>query len=245
MSVNLSIVTGGSAAHGFDDWRTTQQHSLGTLAKSNDGSIFAYAQAGGADLVVGNVLQRAAPIGAHLAMTPPNVALGATSFTCTPGAAAGAANLYAEGYMQVDTAPGNGDRYVVSGHAAIASGTAFTLNLEEPIRTALTAAGSKIGLHHHRYKAVIQTPTALTAGPAGVAVAPIPANNYGWILVDGPWPVLIVGTPAVTAPLITSATVPGGVDVYTAGAMPTAALIGQSMQVGVGGKNNMAWIRML
>lgn len=245
MSINLNLLSSGAgASHGWDDWRVTQMHALGTLARSNDGSIFAYAQAGPADLVTGNVLQRALPIPNHLGMAVPAVGLGVNAISVTPLGTGGVANLYAEGYLQVDTAPGNGDRYVVSGHQAITASVPFTVNLEETLRTALSTA-SKVGLHHNRYKQVIQAAAPITAGPAGVAAAPIPANNYGWILVSGPWPVLIVGTPAVNAPLITSATVPGGVDVLTAGAQVTSAAVGQSMQVGVGGKNNMAWVRLL
>src|SRR5262249_45632139 len=86
----------------------THFHPLGRRAVTKDGRVFRYTVAGGADLVAGNVQQSAAPITNHLAQTPPVVAVGATSFQFTPGATAGAANLYAEGYLQVDTTPGNG-----------------------------------------------------------------------------------------------------------------------------------------
>jgi hypothetical protein len=73
--------------------------------------VFRYCAAGASDTVAGSVYQSAAPIPNHLANTPPAVAVGATSFTYTPGNTAGAANLYAEGYLQVDTTPGNGYTY--------------------------------------------------------------------------------------------------------------------------------------
>src|SRR5262249_22719181 len=130
---------GTAVVDGFSNL-ATQQHPLGTVAETNDGRIFKYAQAGASDLVAGNLLQSAAPIPNHLARTAPVVAIGAFSFTFTPGATAGAANLYAEGYLQVDTgvAAENGYTYGVSGHAAIGSGTAFTLNLLDPIQIALS-----------------------------------------------------------------------------------------------------------
>lgn len=222
---------------------STQMHPLGTRVETADGRIFRYAQAGAADLVAGNLLQSAAPIANHLAQTAPVVAAGATSFSFTPGATGGAANLYAEGYLQVDTTPGNGYTYLVAGHAAITASVAFTLYLCDPIQVALTGS-SAIGLVHNRFKNVIQTPTTLTASVAGVAGYIITATQYGWIQTWGPASVLINGTPAVTAPVINGATTAGSVDVWTAAAQPTAQLVGHMMQVGVSTKNNFVQLQI-
>src|SRR5262245_21895506 len=93
-----------------------QRFPLGYRAETRDGRTFRYAQVGPSDTIAGQLYQGAAPIPNHLANTPPVVAIGATNFTYTPGNTAGAANLYAEGFMQVDTTPGNGYTYSVSGH---------------------------------------------------------------------------------------------------------------------------------
>jgi hypothetical protein len=220
---------------------TTQYHPLGTIGRTSDGRQFRYAQAGASDLVAGELQQGAAPIPNHLANTPPAVAIGAKSFSYTPGATAGAANLYAEGYLQVDTTPGNGYTYVVSGHAAITASTAFTLNLRDPIQVALTTS-SRVGLRHNAYKNVIQTPTTITAQVVGVAPCVVTATQYGWLQTKGPCSVLINGTPAVTAPVINGATTAGSVDVWTAAAQPTANYVGHMMQVGVSGKNNFVFL---
>lgn len=222
---------------------STQIHSLGTRAMMKDGRVYRYAQAGGSNLVAGNLLQSAAPIANHLAQTAPVVAIGAVSFSFTPGATAGAANLYAEGYLQVDTgvAAENGYTYSVSGHAAITSSTAFTLNLNDPIQVALSAS-STVGLVHNSYKNVIQTPTTITAKVCGVAPYIISTTQYGWVQTWGPASVLINGTPAVTAPVINGGTTAGSVDVWTSAAQPTANLVGHMMQVGVSTKNNMVFL---
>lgn len=238
---NAAIVPGGAAVdEDLFEHTTAQSYVLGTLAIDKYGSFYRYCQAGASALVVGELQQRAAPIANHLANTPPAVAIGATSFSYTPAATAGAANLYAEGFLQVDTTPGNGYRYGISGHAAIVASTAFTLNLypDDPIEVALTTS-SRVGLHHNRWKNVIQTPTTITARVAGVAITPIAAASYGWLITRGPWPCLINGTPAVTAPVINGATTAGSLDVWTAAAQPTANLVGHMMQVGVSTKNNM------
>jgi hypothetical protein len=218
-----------------------QNHPLGTIAMTADGRRFRYAQVGAADLVAGNLIQGAAPLANHLANTAPAVAIGATSFSYTPGATAGAANLYAEGYLQVDTTPGLGYTYQVSGHAAITASTAFTLYLKDPIQVALTTT-SRIGLMPNAYKNVIQTPTTITAKVVGVAPAPHTAAYYGWLQTYGPCSVLINGTPAITAPVINGATTAGSVDVWTAAAQPTANLVGHMMQVGVSTKSNFVFL---
>lgn len=225
-------------APGYDN-NATQVHSLGTRAWTNDGRVFRYAQAGASDLVAGNLLQSAAPIANHLARTCPTVAVGATSFTFTPGATAGAANLYAEGYLSIDTgaAAENGYTYTVSGHAAITSATAFTLNLIDPIQVALSSS-STAGLVHNKYKNVIQNPTTQTAATAGVAHYIISATKYGWIQTWGPCSVLINGTPGVGVSVIPGGTTAGSVDVGAVAAEVNTRTVGRMMQVGVSTKNN-------
>lgn len=223
----------------------TKLHRLGTRAVDKAGRVFRYCQAGASDLVAGNLIQAAAPIPNHLANTPPAVAIGATSFSYTPGATAGAANLYEDGFLQVDTTPGNGYMYRIAGHAAITASTAFDLFLapDDGVQVALTTS-SRVGLIQNLYKNVIQSPTTKTAAVVGVAVYPIVATQYGWILTFGPAPVLINGTPAVTAPVVNGVTTAGSVDVWTAAAQPTATYVGEMMQVGVSGKNNAVYVRI-
>jgi hypothetical protein len=222
---------------------TTQMHPLNTRAYTSDGRRFRYAQVGAVDTVAGSLYQGAAPIANHLANTPPAVAIGAKSFSYTPGATAGAANLYAEGHLQVSVTPGLGYTYQVSGHAAISSSTAFTLNLVDPIQVALTTS-SRVGLRHNLAKNVIVCPTTKTAHVVGVAPCVIATTAYGWLQTWGPASCLINGTPAVTAPVINSATTAGALDVWTAAAQPTSSLVGEMMQVGVSAEANFVFLKI-
>lgn len=235
------------SAYGQDGFTSsaTQTHELARRAVTKDGRVFRYAVAGATDTVAGSVYQSAAPIAAHLANTPPAVAIGATSFTYTPAATAGAANLYAEGYLQVDTTPGNGYTYQVSGHAAITASTAFTLNLmpSDPIQIALTTS-SRVGLVHNPYKNVIVNPTTATAAVAGLAGYVIATTQYGWLQTWGPASVLINGTPGVGIGVVISATTAGAVDVAAVAAEINTRQIGHMMQVGVSAKNNFVMLRI-
>lgn len=219
----------------------SQVHPLGTRGSTPDGRVYRYCKAGASDLVAGNVLQAPAVQTVFLANTPPVVALGAQTFQYTPGAATALANAYAEGYLQVDTTPGNGYTYTIKDHPAIASSTAFTLNLmlDESIQVALTAS-SRVGIMQNKYAGVIQAPvTTATGTVVGVAGYIITAAQYGWIQTWGPCSVLINGTPALGAYVVSpSATTAGSVDVITTTNLVTARIVGSMMQVGVSTKNN-------
>lgn len=231
---------------GQDDFvsSSTQVHDLGTRIETDDGRVFRYALAGASDLVAGNVLQGPAIIALHLANTPPAVAIGATSFTYTPGSTAGGANIYAGGWLQVDTTPGNGYTYEVSGHAAITSATAFTLNLKDAIQVALTTS-SRVGLIANPYRGVIQFPVTTATGiVAGVATYIITAAQYGWIQTWGMCSVLISGTPALGAGVMTPSATAGTAIVLTTTNLVVAQTVGYMAQVGVDGKNNFVDLRI-
>lgn len=234
-------------AMGQDDFvsSATPAAGLGDRIETDDGRVFRYALAGAVDLVAGNVLQGPAIVPNHLANTPPAVAIGATSFTYTPGASTGTANQYAGGWMQVDTTPGNGYTYEVSGHAAIASSTAFTLYLKDAIQVALTTS-SRVGLIANPYRGVIQMPVTTATGTiAGIATYIITAAQYGWIQTWGICSVLIAGTPALGASVMAPGAVAGAAEVIVAaGTLIVAQWVGNMAQVGVNTKNNAVDLRI-
>lgn len=232
---------------GQDDFESssTQKHRLGTRAISDDGRVFRYVRAGAVDLVAGNCIQSPAIVANHLANTPPAVAIGEKSFTYTPGATLGTANQYADGFLQVDTTPGNGYTYSVSGHAAFASATAFTLNLKDPIQVALTTS-SRVGLIANPYNGVIQFPVTTATGTlVGVAGYIISATHYGWVQTWGIASVLTAGTPALGAMVMAPSAAAGATTVVVAaGSLVTAQIVGHMAQVGVDGKNNFTHLRI-
>lgn len=218
---------------------TVQRYGLGTLAITRDGRLFRYCKAGGSSLVVGNVIQSPAQIANHQQLVPSAAPIGANQIVATLGATAATENQYAEGLAIIDTTPGLGYPYGVSGHAAVLSGGVITLNLplDELVQVALTGT-SRVSLQVHPYRDVIQHPIAATCSWAGVAVHPIPSGSFGWLQTRGPCGVLIDGTPAVGTPVRPSGAVAGAVAalvVTTATAIP-AAVVGNMMVTGVNTK---------
>lgn len=230
------------AARNLFSSSATQEHRLGERFVTSDGRVFRYCQAGAADLVVGNVIQASAQVTAHQQLTPVAAAAGAVQIVAALGAAAAAANLYAEGWAIIDTTPGLGYAYPISGHAAVLSSGNITLNLDadSPVQVALTTS-SRVSLQANPYKNVIQSPvTTLTGAVVGVAVYPIAATQYGWIQTHGPAAVLVAGTPGVGLAVVVPATAAGAVVVD--GAAAATKVIGSMMVTGVDGKVQAVFI---
>lgn len=231
----------GPLLTGSDTWTTsaTAQHRLATRGCTIDGRVFYYAKIGGVAAVAGSVYQSSAPVANHLALTPAAAGIGATQVTITLGATAATANQYGEGFVQVDTTPGNGIMYGVASHPAIASsGTGvFTLFPDESIQVALTGS-SRVGLIANPYADLIVMPTTATSIVAGVPLVAAPIGHYCWVQTWGPSPVLINGTPGVGTSVVASATTAGAVDVATVAAEVNTRFVGRMMQVGVSTKNN-------
>jgi len=214
----------------------TPEAPLGARFETSDGRVFRYCLAGATALVVGNVIQASAQDTAHQQLTPAAAAAGATSFVAALGASAAAANLYAGGWAIIDTTPGLGYAYPISGHAAVLSSGNITLNLDRAsgIEVALTTT-SRVSLQRNPYAGVIQSPAStLTGAVVGVAVYPIVAAQYGWIQTHGPAAVLIGGTPGVGLAVVVPGDTAG--EVVVDGAASATKVVGSMMVTGVDGK---------
>ncbi len=244
--MNLTLVPSGASGGDSRDQSTTQKHPLGTLGVGADGSKHRYAKAGLVALVTGNVLQSPAIVTTHLAMTATAAALGATNVTFTLGGTnAATANQYAEGWLQIDTTPGNGNRYRIASHPAAALSTALAIQLypDDPIAVAHTTA-TRGGLISNPYRGVIQMPvTTATGEVAGIANCDLAISNFGWVQTAGMAAVLIAGTPALGAVVMAPGAVAGAAEIIVAaGTLIVAQIVGRMMQVGVAGKNNAVWL---
>ncbi len=226
----------------FQEYTATQQLPLGTRFQTLDGRVFRYIKAGASDLVAGNVIQSPAEVANHLNTSVAAAAIGATALTITPGATAGAENLYAEGLAIISTTPGLGQSLRVSGHLAITASTAFVLNLDpsDALAVALTTS-SKVDLQINPYKNVIQAPvTTLTGAIVGVAIAAVTAAYYGWVQTWGPCGVLIDGTPAVGMAVSSPASAAGAAAINSS----TLTMIGDMLCTGVSGKVKPVFLKI-
>ena len=216
-------------------------HRLGAKYEDPFGRTFRFCKVGASALVAGNCIQGQAELTNHQAMTPAAEAIGDKTITVTPGATAGAADLYADGIAVIDTTPGEGYSYPIKTHLAISSSTAFVLQLATgfPVQVALTTS-SRVNLYPNPYRNVIQSPVTTASGPtAGVAVYPISASEYGWLGVNGPFGTLITGTPAIGAKVTSVGAVAGAAAIWSS----TLPDVGTMMELGVDTKiQGVRWL---
>lgn len=217
-------------------------HTLGESVHASDGRSFRYGQAA-STVAVGKLNGAAAPIANHANMTTAAAALGATQVTVTPGATAGNANIYAEGYLVVNDVDGEGRTYKVKGHAAITSSVAFVVDLFDPIRGVALTANSQTTLVHNAYNLHVEATVATTRG-SGVSLVAQAASDFGWLQNAGVASVLIGTAATLGSPLSaeSSGKVNDVADLYGAGA--TNIVAWASIQAGVATEYNPVYLQI-
>jgi len=201
---------------------TTAQAELGATAFTEDGRAFRYSKVGGANLVVGNLLQASAEVAANQDEAPTATSsIGATSIAVTSMTAT--LNELAGGYAVVTTAPGLGDVYLISGNTAM-SASAGTVYLAEPVRVAITTS-SRVDFVKAPCNGVIQNPASASSNPVGVAIRVATAATYGWIQVAGVAGILNDGGSGVGTNVVASNATAGAVEALTG----TQAIVGTAV----------------
>jgi len=158
-------------------------HLIGELVMADDGRVFRYAVAGEA-LAAGYLTTE--PTGNVLLtnMAVLTGAKGATKITFTNAATTTTAGYYDGGYVCVTYGTGIGQTYRIANLAALVSGAASTVYLNEPIAVALDTT-SRIDIVASPWNRVLHTATA-TLRPTGVPlVAVTAAGDFCWLQTRG------------------------------------------------------------
>lgn len=217
--------------------------NVGTEAITADGRHFRYVQAGATATVAGSMYQTAAELVNHDHLTPAAAAIGATEITVTLGATAVTENQYAGGLLVVDSAPGEGYSYFITGHPAADASATCVFTIDKPgVVVALTTA-SEVTLTPSPYSKIIVAPaTTLTGAVVGVAPYIITASEYGWIQTKGPCGVLVAGTPGVGVAVVSPGSAAGAVVVD--GAAAATQVVGAMMVAGADGEVNQVMLNL-
>jgi hypothetical protein len=188
----------------------TQIPDLGVRSTTGDGREYRFVSAGASALIVGQLIQSAAPQANYIDVTAIAVAAGATTATLTVSTGtAVTANQFSGGYYMTygTVANGGGQILKISSNTAVsASGTSITLTLEDAPSIAITTSAT-VNIFPPPYAAVIQTPSTVTGKPVGIALGVNPNTSttlngltalyYGWLQIKGVANALIAGTPAI------------------------------------------------
>jgi len=213
-------------AQGVYDENSTAQHNLGELVHTNDGRAFRYCKAGGTALVAGKLQQSSAEDTGDSALAIAAAAADAVAIVTTATVTV-TANQYADGFVVISDDAGEGYMYSISSHAA-ATAAVVTINLADPIITALTTS-TTVDLIKNPYDAVIVNPTTITSAPAGVAVKAITAAYYGWLQVSGVCSVLGDGALTVGTDVVASDNVAGAVEITADGTPEILSVVGTAL----------------
>lgn len=221
----------------FDPFETRTEadatHEIGVAVVLADLRIFRHAVVGASNVSKGKLQQDAAPIGDHDNLSVDAAAVGSTLINVTPDATAGAANLYAEGYLSVNDVDGEGATYKIKSHPAITASVEFEVTLFDPIKVAFTA-NTQVTLVHNGYKNVVEV-AASTRRPAGVPLISLAAGDFGWLQTKGVASVLAGTTRTLGADQISSGATAGAV-------VDRTDALGASSEVVVGVANIVAGV---
>lgn len=197
---------------------SAQEFPLGTIMEMPNGDEYVWCLNGGTELATGRLVQQAVVGTGHdidLAVAAA-AAADATSVTLTNATTQITANMYADGWLFINDADGEGYGYQIKSHPAESTGSGscvFTLYEQDPIQVALTTS-SKAGLRKNKYQDVVVAPTTFTGIVVGATVRVITASYYFWAKKKGDAVLLTNGTVIVGKAFTRSGTTAGAIDVY-------------------------------
>jgi len=173
---------------------STKRHRLGTRGVLPDGRVFYYARNGATELAPHLVvISKTVRSGTHAAAQTISTVISSGN-TNPVGTTVGViwattphtSGEYDDGYMTVETTPGEGVYKIASDPAAATSGVGSRIILEEsdPLKVALTTV-SKLAFEANPYSSVVvattgAAPNNQTAGVAGVPNVTVPIRDYFW-----------------------------------------------------------------
>lgn len=169
----------------FRDISSTKENRIGVKGETVDGRVYRYGLAGGTTLAPGK-LGVAATVDANATnkTVAASVAVGAKSVTLDAGGAI-TADTYADGYLTVNDATGEGISYLVRSHTGTSGAAELTAQLDDVVRVALTVDVSEVSLTQNPWSGVVISVADQADMPVGVPNVSITNAYYGWIQTGG------------------------------------------------------------
>lgn len=221
-------------------------HRLGSVGETADGRVYRYARAGASNLVAGNLQVNADLVANHTNRTvAATVAAGATTVSVNYGATAATADQYADGFLTVNDATGEGIQYGVRGNVANAGSLAGNVYLfdDEPLLVGLTVSVSEVTLKKNPWADTVLSATDQADLPVGVPNSAVTAAYYYWAQVGGECSVLAdASTMTKGVELTISAATAGAVGLKDAAG---EAKVGVASEALVSTENRAAYLTML
>jgi len=193
---------------------------LGTRAVTPDGRVFRWARNGGVAIETGHLVQTAAKLSSSVhvnGLTVINATVtGVTTITVTMATTPTTRDLYADGWLTIDTSPGQA-MYRVKGNDAADSGADAEIRLYESdeIKNPLTSGTTTVGLQRNAYVSVIIMPTTVTGAPIGVTPINVAIAGYFWLQTWGECLVNLDTAPLAGTRLVFTGDSAGNLDIQS------------------------------
>jgi hypothetical protein len=168
------------------------------------------------------------------------------SFIATLGNTAITANQYAGGFAVVNAGTGKGQTLRIASNSAAAGSGTTAIVLEDAPNVALSASDSKVSLIPAHGASVIVMPTTPTNVPVGVALYPIAAGSYGFLVTRGIVSALSDVTVATVGQAISpSVTTAGAVTLASGTNATVTSIIGNTLQTAVSAESRAVFLNSL
>lgn len=208
----------------FRDISSTKQQQIGSYGETPDGRGYRYALAGASTLAPGKI---------NVAAT---VDSNATNKTIARTTAAGVdqvvfdaggtivADAYADGYLTINDATGEGVSCLVKGHTGVTGAGEITVNLVDKMPVALTIDVSEASLTRNPWSGVVVSVADQLDMAVGIANVSITAAYYGWVQTKGLCSALADESYAIGQELVIGSSVVGALEAHDAAGEQTVAV---------------------
>ena len=192
------IVGKGGSQYGTVDPYTsglTQLFPLGSRLLYGN-TVYSYGRLAATAVTAGKCVTHAASIAHHFDLTPTaGVAAGETAISVETAGTDITLNQYANGYLYVNDAAGEGQMLRIKSNPAHdhSADPSIVITCYDDLATAITTS-SRITLIPDPRSALIGQAATTTGATMGVTVVDMAASAYGWFAVSGPASVLTSGT---------------------------------------------------
>ena len=192
------IVGKGGSQYGTVDPFTsglTQLFPLGSRLLYGN-TVYSYGRLAAVAVTAGKCVTHAASIAHHFDLTPTaGVAAGETAISVETAGTDVTLNQYANGYLYVNDAAGEGQMLRIKSNPAHdhSADPSIVITCYDDLATAITTS-SRITLIPDPRSALIGQAATTTGATMGVTVVDMAASAYGWFAVSGPATILTSGT---------------------------------------------------
>tara|TARA_R110002073_G_scaffold99921_2_gene227868 strand:- start:1644 stop:2549 length:906 start_codon:yes stop_codon:yes gene_type:complete len=192
------IVGKGGSQYGTVDPYTSGASQLFPLGSRllYGNTVYSYGKMGAGAVTAGKCVTHAASIADHFDLTPTaGVAAGETAISVETAGTDITLNQYANGYLYVNDAAGEGQMLRIKSNPAHdhSEDPSIVITCYDDLATAITTS-SRITLIPDPRSALIGQAATTTGATMGVTVVDMAATHFGWFAVSGPATVLTSGT---------------------------------------------------